>query len=143
MTELMAKAFEEAARLPAEVQDRIAQHVFEDLRRESGLDDEDPVVAAERRPLHDLPRQMEAEGRQRWMSDLFAAHGIEKESVDLEELRESFRQADLEPSELSRDLIAPRPPFSSPRRTSGPGKARAPAKDAPATRRDATTRGRR
>ncbi len=36
MTELMAKAFEQVSRLPAEVQDRIARHVFEDVRQENG-----------------------------------------------------------------------------------------------------------
>jgi hypothetical protein len=66
------------------------------------------MAKAERSPPRELPRQMGAKERQRWMSDLFSAHRVEKASVDLEELRESFRQADLDPNELSRDLIAAR-----------------------------------
>lgn len=114
MTELLAKAFAEASRLPREKQDDIARHLMEDLAAGSASEEAPP---ARREPPK--PRRTESSkvaGRRATKEDwrhkfevLFSALGGRQEPIGAEALQKRMRrETDLGPNELSRKLIESR-----------------------------------
>ncbi len=51
---------------------------------------------------------MKIEDRRLWMKDLLSTLGVDEEPIGAEALQDMSREAGLEPTELSRDLIAAR-----------------------------------
>ena len=104
MTKLLAKAFEEASRLPRERQDDLARHLIEDLATGEPSEETAPVESS-----RISRRTATKEDWRRKFEDLFSALGSRQEPIGAEALQERMRQeADLGPNELSRRLIASR-----------------------------------
>lgn len=97
MTKLLTKAFERASQLPSGEQDVLAQRLFEDLSRNgNAARGRVPALGVDKTELRHC------------FDEIFSKMGIPKEPVAIEEIQELARQSDLEPNELSRDLIAAR-----------------------------------
>ena len=115
MTKLLAKAFEEASRLPREKQDDLARHLMEDLADNNGSA-ETPLSEASR-------RRATKEDWRRKFEDLFSDLGGRQKPIGAEALQERIRQeADLGPDEQSlpnRERVAMSSLFAG-RRTSRP-----------------------
>ena len=98
MNELLAKAFEEASRLPREKQDDLARQLIEDLADDNGSGS--PELAH---------RPVTKEDWRRKFQDLFSALGGRQKPIGAEALQQRMRlEAHLGPNELSRRLIESR-----------------------------------
>ncbi len=105
MTKLLTRAYEETARLPRKRQDELARRILGDLDESvEGKRQAEPTAEPER--LRRVPKKE----LQHHFDDLFASMGIRRrEPIGAEALQERMRrEADLEPNELSRGLIAAR-----------------------------------
>ncbi len=114
MTELLARAFKEASRLPLERQDDLARHLIADLATGNQSEEMPP---SRREPPRSRPpvsskdsrRYATKEDWRRKFDDLFSALGSRQKPIGAEALQERMRQeADLGPNELSRRLIESR-----------------------------------
>ena len=114
MTKLLAKAFEEASRLPREKQDDLARHLMEDLTASSASEEAPPSRREPAKPRRTESskvsrRRATKEDWRRKFEDLFSALGSRQEPIGAEALQERRRQeTNLGPNELSRKLIESR-----------------------------------
>jgi len=107
MTKLLTRAYEETARLPRKRQDELARRILGGLKEDESVEGKrEAGPPAEPERLRRVPKK----DLQHHFDDLFASMGIRRRApIGAEALQERMRrEADLEPNELSRDLIAAR-----------------------------------